>query len=332
MSTHSQDNSQVGQSGNRRTRVVFMGTPSFVVPVLDALHDDTALDLTAVYCPPDRRRGRGQRLESSPVKARAQELGIPVFQPPTFRDPQAIAQLKSCRPDAIVVAAYGRLLPPDALGVPEFGCLNLHPSLLPRYRGPSPVAGTILAGDDTTGVTVMLLDEGMDTGPIIAQSERAISPSDDAISLTASLFLDGASLLLRTLPGWIDGAVAAFPQDDNLSTYTSKLERSDGLADWDSGVETLVRRHKAYAPWPGLYTHWDGKEIKMLEVAPATGPPVESGLVTSVDGAPIAIGAGNGWLAVHRLQMEGRRPATAEDFLRGYPLFMGSRLTKDDHR
>ena len=326
MSSHSETESPVREAGAGSLRAVFMGTPGFVVPVLDALQDCPEVEVAAVYTPPDRRRGRGQTYEASPVKQRAEALGIPVEQPRTFRDADVVAQLESYSPHAIVVAAYGRLLPPQILAIPRFGCLNLHPSLLPRQRGPAPVAGAIMAGDHITGVSLMLLDQGMDTGPIIAQRERPIDASDDAGTLTEALFADGAALLVDTLPGWIDGSVSAVNQNHELATYTAKLERADGLADWTLSAETLSRRQRAYVPWPGLYTSWQGKEIKLLQVAPVPGAAVEPGLVSDANGARIAIGTGQGLLAVRRLQMEGRRAADAENFLRGYPEFKGARL------
>ncbi len=326
MSTHPETEFAIREARAASHRTVFMGTPSFVVPVLDALQGCPEVEVAAVYTPPDRRRGRGQSYEASPVKQHAQALGIPVEQPRTFRDADVVARLESYRPDIIVVAAYGRLLPPEVLAIPPFGCLNLHPSLLPRHRGPAPVAGAILAGHDVTGVSLMLLDEGMDTGPVIAQRERPIREFDDAATLTEALFADGATLLVETLPGWIGGSTPAVEQDGNLTTYTSKLERGDGLADWGLSAETLARRQRAYAPWPGLYTRWEGKELKLLDVAPVPGVGAEPGLVTIADGADIAIGTGQGLLAAHTLQLEGRRPADASDFLRGYPQFMGARL------
>ena len=326
MSTHSQREFPNYDAGVEKRRVVFMGTPGFAVPALDALRDCPEVEVVAVYTPPDRRRGRGQNLAASPVKQRGRELGIPVVQPRTFRDSEAVIRLESLRPDAIVVVAYGRLLPADVLAIPQFGCLNLHPSLLPRHRGPAPVAGAILAGDETTGVTLMLLDEGMDTGPIIAQRQRPIDASDDAARLTETLFSDGAALLVETLPAWIGGSVAAVPQDDALATYTNKLERADGLADWNLSAAELARRQRAYTPWPGLHTRWDDKEVKLLDVAPTPGADAEPGLVTRTDAAELAVGSGAGLLAVRRLQLEGRRPSDAADFLRGYPQFMGARL------
>ena len=303
-----------------------MGTPSFAVPVLDAIYEQPGLELVAVYTPPDRKRGRGQNLEASPVKQQAEALGVPVEQPRTFRDDEAVARLSACNPDVIVVAAYGRLLPPETLAIPRFGCLNLHPSLLPKYRGPAPVAGAILAGDQVTGVSLMLLDEGMDTGPIIAQRERVIDVSDDAATLTETLFADGAKLLIESLGGWTNGSISASEQDDELATYTNKLERADGLADWGLSAESLSRRQRAYAPWPGLYTTWDGSELKLLEVNPVPCGGVEPGLVTAVAEAEIAVGTREGLLAVRRLQLAGRRATNAEEFLRGHPEFRGARL------
>lgn len=326
MSSHPQRDFQSRKDRGKPHRVVFMGTPGFAVPILDALQDCPEVEVAAVYTPPDRRRGRGQAVEPSPIKRRGEDLDIPVVQPRTFRDADVVGELRNYRPDVIVVAAYGRLLPPEVLAIPQFGCLNLHPSLLPRHRGPAPVAGAILAGDDITGVSLMLLDEGMDTGPIIAQRERPINASDDAGMLTEKLFADGAALLVDTLPGWTDGSVSAVKQNDELATYTAKLERADGLADWALSAEILSRKQRAYVPWPGLYTSWQSKEIKLLEVAPVSGAAVEPGLVADAEGENIVIGTGEGLLGVRRLQMEGRRASGAQEFLRGCPEFKGARL------
>ena len=303
-----------------------MGTPHFAVPALDTLAFNPGIDMVAVYTPPDRRRGRGQVLEPSPVKARALELEIPVCQPPTFRNPDVVDEFSQLKPELVVVVAYGRLLPAEVLEIPRFGCLNLHPSLLPRHRGPSPVPGAILSGDDTTGVTLMLLDEGMDSGPIIAQRARDIRPEDDAEKLTADLFHDGAALLSETLPAWLSGEVDARPQDDALATFTSKMERADGLADWGRTAEFLWRQQRAYTPWPGLHTAWQGKELKLLAVSPLTSGNADPGAVVHADGDRLAVGTGEGLLEIRRLQLEGRRPAEPDDFVRGYPDFLGARL------
>ena len=326
LSTHSARESGPKLTPENPLRAVFMGTPQFAIPALDILAPNPALDLIAVYTPPDRRRGRGRVMEPSPVKARAQALEIPVCQPSTLRNPDAIGELSELKPEIIVVVAYGRLLPAEVLDIPRFGCLNLHPSLLPRHRGPSPVPGAILSGDDTTGVTLMLLDEGMDSGPTIAQRARSIRPEDDAESLTTALFHEGADLLDATLPAWVSGDVVAYPQDHELATFTSKLERADGLADWGRPARFLWQQQRAYTPWPGLHTSWQGKELKLLEVSPLPGGPSEPGVVVRADDAQLAIGTGKGLLGIRRLQLEGRRPASAEDFARGYPDFVGTRL------
>ena len=326
LSTHPAANSPGLSNPASRRRVVFMGTPDFVVPVLARLSANPALDVVAVYAPPDRPRGRGRAVEAPPVKQHAAELGIPVFQPPALRNTAVVSQLTGLAPDVIIVAAYGRLLPASVLELPRHGCLNLHPSLLPRHRGPSPVVGAILAGDLTTGISLMLLDEGMDTGPIIAQRACPLSPDDDAQSLTPALFLEGAQLLDESLPGWVAGALPAKPQNDALATYTTKVERADGAADWTLPAETLARRLRAYTPWPGLHTRWGDRELKILEAQAVDGFAVDPGLVVPGYGSRVAIGAGSGMLQVSRLQMEGRRPANADEFLRGYPDFLGAQL------
>ncbi len=326
LSTHFARESGRELSTENPLRAVFMGTPRFAVPALDVLASNPAVDLVGVYTPPDRRRGRGRVMEPSPVKARAQQLEIPVCQPSTLRNPDAVGELSDLKPEIIVVVAYGRLLPAEVLELPRFGCVNLHPSLLPRHRGPSPVPGAILSGDDTTGVTLMLLDEGMDTGPVIAQRSRELRPDDDAETLTDELFREGALLLNETLPGWVFGNIDARRQDENLATYTSKMERADGLADWDRSAEFLWRQQRAYTPWPGLHSAWEGKELKLLEVSPLLDGRAEPGVVVRTDGDELAVGTGEGLLMIRRLQLEGRRPAYSDDFIRGYPGFIGARL------
>ena len=326
LSTHSTGESGREFSPENPLRTVFMGTPRFAVPALEHLAANPAVDLVGVYTPPDRRRGRGQMMEPSPVKARAQELEVPAYQPPTLRNSNAVAGFSELKPEIVVVVAYGRLLPAEVLDIPRFGCLNLHPSLLPRHRGPSPVPGAILGSDQTTGITLMLLDEGMDTGPVIAQRSRNIQPGDDADTLTTDLFRDGADLLDATLPGWVSGDIDARPQDNGQATYTSKMERADGLADWRLTAEFLWRQQRAYTPWPGLHTAWQGKEIKLLEVSPLPASAGEPGTVVRLEDDQLAVGTGEGLLAIRRLQLEGRRPAAAADFVRGYPDFIGARL------
>ena len=312
-------------------RVVFMGTPAFVTPVLDALFYAPGVSVASVYAPPDRPRGRGRAPDMPPVKTHALELGLGVLQPESLRSAQARSELQSLGPDVIVVAAYGKILPPRVLATPPHGCLNLHPSLLPWYRGPSPVPSTILGGDTITGVTFMLLDEGMDTGPIIAQSEYALSGEETAETLTADLFAQGAELLLAHLDPWVSGKLELCPQDETRATVTRKLERDEGLADWRLSASELSTRRRAYTPWPGLYCYWDGKMVKLLDVEALPGDAAQEappGTVCGTGGGEIslAVATGEGLLGLKSLQLEGRRAVTSAEFLRGYPGIVGTRL------
>jgi methionyl-tRNA formyltransferase len=266
-----------------------------------------------------------------PVKAHALDRGLEIYQPASLRSARVQAELDALQPDVIVVAAYGKLLPPPVLNAPPGGCLGLHPSLLPRFRGPSPVASSILEGAPVTGVTLMLLDEGMDTGPIVGQREHPVSVQETAEALTFALFELGARLLLDNLAPWVAGRLTAQPQDNARATVTRKLERTDGLASWDVPALTLEHRRRAYTPWPGLFTHWEGKVLKLLDVVALPSLPVPEarpGEVVPVpaDGAPVGVATSEGVLGLKTLQLEGRRALTAAEFLRGYPQFLGSKL------
>ena len=312
-------------------RIIFMGTPVFAIPVLRALTTAQEARVIAVFTTPDRPKGRGRAVEMPPVKGYAVELGLPVFQPVSLRSEAAQEEFAQLRPDIVVIAAYGKLLPPPVLNTPPHGCLNLHPSLLPRYRGPSPVATAILDGEEVTGVTLMLLDEGMDTGPIISQREFPLSGRETAASLTLSLFQTGAQLLLDTMAPWVAGRVAARPQDDALSTTTRKLERGDGAVDWHLSARELERHCRAFSPWPGLFTKWNGKVLKLLEVLPLpanAAPQAGPGFVVpmSTPEAAVGVATGDGILGLRSLQLEGRRALPASEFLQGYPQFLGARL------
>lgn len=318
-----------------RMRAVFMGTPAFAVCALDALAD-SGCDVVRVYTQPDRRSGRGRRLAATPVKQAAMERGIPVLQPASLRrDADAQRQLASLAPQIIVVAAYGLFLPPDALAVPPLGALNIHPSLLPRYRGPSPVASAILAGDAATGATIIKLDEGMDTGPIIAQRRTHIGEDETSEALTRRLFEMGAALLADVLPDWARGAITAQPQDDSGASVTRLLSREDGAVDWNGSAAHIARQVRAYHPWPGSFARWRGRQIKLLRARalPDGGPDAPTvannaadvGLAVALDGG-LGVVCGCGTLRVERLQMEGRQAVEAADFARGYADFIGSRL------
>ena len=311
-------------------KIVFMGSPAYAIPVLEALLAVSA-EVAGVYSQPDRPAGRGRVPQEPALKAFARERGIEVFQPETLRKEPVQAGLASLEPDVIVVAAYGKILPPEVLAIPKHGCVNVHPSLLPRHRGPSPVATAILDGDEVTGATVMLLDEGMDTGPTLAVREVSIGAADTTGDLTPALFQLGGDLLVDVLPRWIEGAVAPRAQDSSRATSTKKIQKVDGEARWELSAGELHRMLRAYTPWPGLFTRWKGKLLQVLEAVPveladARGAG-EPGEVLAMDGgAGVGIVTGSGVLRLERLQLEGRRPASAAEFVRGYANFQGARL------
>ena len=308
-------------------KIVFMGSPHPAVHVLEALVLSEHR-VVGVYTQPDKASGRGLKLEPPPVKERALALGLLVFQPNSLRPKDVQEHLASLEPDVIVVAAYGKFLPPQLLTLPPLGCLNLHPSLLPRHRGPSPVAFSLLEGDTVTGITIILLDEGMDTGPILAQKEVSIDGEDTAESLTERLFQVGAALLLETLPRWVAQGITPQSQDQSLATVTRKLSREDGRIDWQLPAEEIWRMGRAYHPWPGIYTFWKGKLLKIRESAPDGYSGLESpGTVVADNARELGVVTGDGALRIRRLQMEGRKATTGGEFLKGYPDFVGSRLS-----
>ncbi len=307
-----------------------MGTPASVVPVLRRIHAMPDVEMAAAVTPPDRPRGRGRQPEPPPVKDAASQLGIPVLQPPNLRGDSVWSQLAELEPDVIVVAAYGRFLPKPVLELPPHGCLNIHPSLLPRHRGPSPVATAILEGDQVTGVSLMLLDEGMDTGPVAAQSEVSLDGTETAGELTERLFDIGGQLLETHLGLWVSGGLKAEPQIDGLATVTRKLERTDGLIDWSLPAEQLARACRAFTPWPGLYAEWEGRTLKVLEASALSefeiGSASPGQAAASQSAGGLSVMTGDGLLVLKRVQLEGRRPVTAEEFLRGYPEIAGASL------
>lgn len=309
-------------------RLVFMGTPDFAVSALAALLD-AGHEVVGVFTQPDRRSGRGRRLSAPPVKEFAESRDLTVFQPASLReDAEARQRISDLAPDAIVVAAYGLFLPEETLAVPQLGCLNIHPSLLPRHRGPSPVATSILEGDETTGVTIMLLDEGMDTGPILNQSETPIGADETCDQLTARLFDVGANLLTETLDLWSNGSIIPTPQDDASATVTRRLHRSDGRINWNDTAESIARRVRAFTPWPGTSTTWKSNAFKVIRAEPTDAIlDASAGKIVTLhrpDGIGVATGCGT--LRLLEVQMEGRRASSVEDFTRGHPDFVGSIL------
>ena len=311
------------------SRVVFMGTPAFAVPALYILLKGD-YDIAAVYTQPDREAGRGRKLVVSPVKELALSHSVQVIQPESLKDDSAVEYMSGLAPDVIVVAAYGRLIPQRILLLPEYGCVNIHPSLLPRFRGPSPVATAILEGDSITGVSIMLLDAGMDSGPLLRQRETTISDTDTTGSLTLKLAETGAKLLSETLPEWIGGKITPEPQDESRATVTRIMTKLDGEIDWQLSAQQIWRQVRAFHPWPGTYTRWQGRQLKINEVLPlAQEKPGQPGRVIALSGTSgttIGVECGRGILGLRKLQLEGKKEITAEEFLRGQRNFAGSIL------
>ena len=303
-------------------RVVFMGTPEFAVPSLRALAEHTTV--AGVVTQPDRPAGRGQKLLESPVKALALRHNLPVIQPHRLREPQALEQLRAWRPDLIVVAAFGQILKPAVLDLPPHGCLNVHASLLPRWRGAAPIAAAIAAGDVETGVTIMKMDAGLDTGPMLARRTEAIRPDDTTATLSARLAEVGAALLIQTLPDYLNGALAPQAQDDALATYAPQLKKEDGHLDFTRAAVELERRVRAFNPWPGAFALWNGQPLKVLRarVIESHGDP---GVVRqTLEG--LAVTCGEGALLLEVVQPAGKRAMRADEFVRGARGFIGARM------
>jgi methionyl-tRNA formyltransferase len=306
-------------------RVVFMGTPQFAVPSLEALAEHH--DVAGVVTQPDRRAGRGRKTVLTPVKEAALLREIPVFQPASLQTRDAFDHLAGWQPEAIAVFAYGQLLPEPILELPPHGCLNIHPSLLPRYRGPAPVAAAILAGDPVTGVTIMRMDKGLDTGPILAQEECPILPDETTASLTAKLAEQGANLLVETIARWLASEIQAQPQDEAQATYCDHLGKADGLLDWGQPAEYLDRQVRAYDPWPGTFTTWEGRRLKILKAKPQSdwqGQGTPGRVIELPSG--LGVVSGSGLLELQEVQLAGKKPMAGALFARGQQGFVGSLL------
>ncbi|MFN7987781.1 MAG: methionyl-tRNA formyltransferase [Thermoanaerobaculia bacterium] len=305
-------------------RIVFFGSPDFALPSLDALVA-AGHGLALVVSQPAKPVGRSGELSDPPVARRAKELGLAVFQPPTLKDDGAVARLAEARADLFVVVAYGKILAPRVLGLPRLGCVNVHGSVLPRWRGASPVQAALLAGDAESGVSIMRMEAGMDTGPVWAVTRGPVGEREDAGSLSARLAREGAELLVATLPAIEAGTVSPVPQDDAHATLCPKIRREDGQADFGRPALELARRLRAFTPWPGLFAFRAGKRVKLLEAREAPGragaPPGE----VLAAGEEIVVACGEGALAVTRLQAEGRRPLDAGTFSRGERVAPGER-------
>ena len=312
-----------GQTG----RIVFAGSPDFAVPALHAIADSRH-ELCAVLTAPDRPAGRGRSVRPGPVKAAALELGCDVLQPETLRDPELQARLHALQPDLMVVVAYGLLLPEAVLDIPVRGCVNLHASLLPRWRGASPIQAAILAGDSRTGVSLMQLDAGLDTGPVHASVELPIGPRETAGELHDRLAMAGARLLAEHLDVLVAGESTPRPQPDDGVTCAGRIDKADAVIDWSASADAIDRQIRAYVPWPVAETGLDGARMRIWAAEPCACPdegPAGSGQVLGVDDRGIVVGTGSGCLRLLEVQMPGRQRLGAVDFANGTAV-VGKRL------
>ncbi|HWI40460.1 MAG TPA: methionyl-tRNA formyltransferase [Verrucomicrobiae bacterium] len=307
-------------------RIIFMGTPEFACPTLQRIIDrgDTIL---AVFTQPDRPKGRGQRPEPPPVKALAEKHGIPVIQPLKVRVPEVIEQIRQMEPDLVVVVAFGQILPQALLDIPKHGCINVHASLLPAYRGAAPLNWCIINGETVTGVTTMMMDAGLDTGDMLLKKETPIDPEEDARSLHDRMSLLGAEALAETLDLLEQGKLVRRKQDDSLTCYAPLLKKEHGLIDWTRDASVIRNQVRGMTPWPGAFSYLDGALLKVLKAAPGGGEGAP-GTVLSAGKQGLEVACGSGSLVITELQLEGKKRLPARDFLAGYRVEAGTVLGK----
>ncbi len=307
-------------------RIVFMGSPAFAVPTLERLITSQH-DVVAVYTQPDRPAGRGRIMVAPPVKEVALQLDLPVEQPVSLKTEEVLDLLRYYKPDVMVICAFGQILTQAVLDIPPRECLNIHFSLLPKHRGASPVAAAILAGDEFTGVSVQLVRVKLDTGPVLARAAVPISPQDNTGVLTEKLSVIGADLLMEALTGWLRGEITPQPQNEAEATYFAQIKKGDGEIDWRLPAVDIWRRVRAFQPWPGSFTTWRGRQLKIIEADVLSGEDAgKAGKVIALPGEDIGIITGDGTLRIRKLQVEGKKVMSSAEFLRGQRYFIGALL------
>ncbi len=317
-------------------KVVFMGTAGLSCASLETLAADKRFSVAAVVTQPDKPKGRDLQLQASAVKVLAEQLKLPVLQPLKARDEKFITELRTLNPDLIVVVAYGQILSQTLLDLPRHGCLNVHTSLLPKYRGAAPIQWAIANGETETGVTIMKMDAGLDTGPILSQRATAITPEDDSQTLHDRLARLGAELLMETIPGYVAGTIQPRPQPTDEASYAAKIKKEDGKIDWNLPAQQIVNRLRAFTPWPGAFTsvvetsnaqhrtsHIQLLKIWKMEIVERNGQPGE---ILAADKSGVVVASGKSALRILELQREGGRRLKAAEFLAGCPLSPGDRL------
>jgi methionyl-tRNA formyltransferase len=323
-------------------RIVFMGTPAFAVPTLQQLLD-TEFAIVGVVCQPDRPSGRGKKIQVGPVKALAMSRSIPVVQPEKMKDPQFIETLQAWKPDAIVVAAFGRILPKIILDLPPKGCLNVHGSLLPKYRGAGPIQWAVIDGNAETGVTIMLMNEGMDTGAILQQEVIPIGPDETAGELASRMAQVGGGLLVSTLRGWVASTILPSPQNESEATFAPILKKEDGLIHWDRSARSIANRIRGLSPWPGVYTflqheRWGIWKVEVEDPEYGVGRNASDnlyapGTITAVTKQAIRVQTGQGNLKLLEIQPENKKRMRVSDYLAGHRIEVGMifSMTKNDN-
>ncbi len=306
-------------------RTIFMGTPDFALQTLQGLID-AGCNLIGVYTQPDRPKGRGKQLAAPPIKELALQHDIPVYQPLKLRQPEAVAELEALAPDLIVVVAYGQILPKSVLDIPRYGCINVHASLLPRYRGAAPINKAIIDGETETGITTMYMDVGLDTGDMLIKKSLAIGPQETAGELHDRLAVLGRETMEETLQKLCAGTLQREVQDDDQSTYASMMKKEDGRINWGCSAVEVHNQIRGLDPWPGAYTSLNGELLKLARTSPENTDGGKPGSIISADNNGVSIACGTGTLLVKELQLAGRKRLAAADFLRGCPLEPGTLL------
>jgi methionyl-tRNA formyltransferase len=304
------------------TSIVFMGTPDFSVPILQQLIDNYTV--IGVVTQPDRPAGRKQQVQMSPIKQLALQHNSPVLQPEKLRRPEAIAELKHWQPDVYVVAAFGQILPQSVLDIPTHGSINVHASLLPRWRGAAPIQAAIRAGDAETGVTIMKMDAGLDTGPMLKMRAIPIAPDETGASLHDRLSVLGADLLMETLPGYLDGTILPQPQPEAGITIAPQVKKEEGKIDWTQDAVVIERLIRAFTPWPGTFTFFKEQQLKIISGSVVEGSAAAGQIVKLTDG--IAVGTGHNLLKLGVIQLAGRKAMPVEAFVKGQADFAGATL------